>query len=156
MGDLSARLSFYRNWIENGTPKVTWFSGLFFTQSFITGTLQNYARRQHVPIDECGFDFEIIHPSKGTADSIRTLPKHGSYIHGLYLEGARWDIDGENKVGHAGLKGALAESIPKELYQAMPVIWMLPKNIEDIEPVVGEPSGTAHVYVCPTIRLVRV
>jgi dynein heavy chain len=150
--DLSARLNFYSNWIENGTPKVTWFSGLFFTQSFITGTLQNYARRQHVPIDECGFDFEVVHPSNGTAESITTSPEHGSYITGLFLEGARWDIDGENKMGRDDLKGSLAESVPKELYQAMPVIWMLPKNIKEIEAVVGEPGGTAHVYVCPTYK----
>ena len=84
--DLSTRLNFYSNWIENGTPKVTWFSGLFFTQSFITGTLQNYARRQHVPIDECGFDFEVVHPSNGTAETITTSPEHGSYITGLFLE----------------------------------------------------------------------
>ena len=87
--DLSARLAFYTKWISEGTPKVTWFSGLFFTQSFITGTLQNYARRQHTPIDECGYDFEIIHPSVGTAESIGASPEHGSYITGLFLEGAR-------------------------------------------------------------------
>ena len=87
--DLSARLAFYTKWISEGTPKVTWFSGLFFTQSFITGTLQNYARRQHTPIDECGYDFEIIHPSVGTAESIEASPEHGSYITGLFLEGAR-------------------------------------------------------------------
>ena len=70
----------------------------------------------------------------------------------MFLEGARWDIDGENNMGRDDLKGSLAESVPKELYQAMPVIWMLPKNIKEIEAVVGEPGGTAHVYVCPTYK----
>ena len=62
------------------------------------------------------------------------------------------DIDGENKISRKDLKGSLAESVPKVLYQAMPVIWMLPKKIQDIEPVVGEPGGTAHVYICPTYK----
>ena len=48
--------------------------------------------------------------------------------------------------------GSLAESVPKVLYQSMPVIWMLPKKIQDIEPVIGEPGGTAHVYICPTTK----
>ncbi len=32
-------------------------------------------------------------------------------------------------------------------------LWLtLPKNIKEIEAVVGEPGGTAHVYVCPTYK----
>lgn len=34
----------------------------------------------------------------------------------------------------------------------MPVIWMLPKPTKEIEIVVGEPGGTAHVYICPTYK----
>ena len=62
------------------------------------------------------------------------------------------DIDGENKISRDDLKGSLAESAPKVLYQSMPVIWMLPKKTQDIEPVIGEPGGTAHVYICPTYK----
>ena len=149
--DLGARLKFFSDWIENGAPKVFWFSGLFFTQSFITGTLQNYARRQQVPIDEIAFDFEILHPLKGSADTMAEAPRHGCYVHGLYLEGARWDPDGENKMSNK-INGSLDRSQPKVLYQSMPVIWMLPKPTKEIEIVVGEPGGTAHVYICPTYK----
>jgi dynein heavy chain len=57
IGDLKARLSFFQNWIDLGKPTSYWLSGFFFTQSFLTGVLQNYARRYTIPIDEIIFDF---------------------------------------------------------------------------------------------------
>ena len=58
--DLKARLTFFKNWIDQGPPLIYWLSGLFFTQSFLTGVLQNFARRYTIPIDEIVFDFEVI------------------------------------------------------------------------------------------------
>lgn len=44
----------------------------------------------------------------------RSAPREGIYIHGLYLEGARWDSN----------LGVLAESKLKELHPSMPVIYV--------------------------------
>jgi dynein heavy chain, axonemal len=49
--DLLERTSFINKWIQSGTPAVYWISGFFFPQAFLTGTLQNFARKQHLPID---------------------------------------------------------------------------------------------------------
>lgn len=41
-----------------------------------------------------------------------TAPREGAYIHGLFMEGARWDIQ----------SGIIVESRLKELFPSMPVI----------------------------------
>ena len=58
--DLLARLAFFKDWIYAGSPIVKWISGFYFTQSFLTGVLQNFARRHKTPIDHLGFEFEVM------------------------------------------------------------------------------------------------
>merc|ERR1719335_589638 len=61
--DLVERLDFFQRWIESGAPKVFWFSGFYFTQSFLTGLMQNYVRKYRLAIDGVQFDFEIVDES---------------------------------------------------------------------------------------------
>jgi dynein heavy chain len=51
VADLERRCNFFREWVQNGLPESFWLSGFFFTQSFLTGVLQNYSRRQKIPVD---------------------------------------------------------------------------------------------------------
>jgi dynein heavy chain len=147
--DLLARITFLGDWMESGTsPCNYWVSGFFFTQAFITGTLQNYARKYKTPIDRCEFDFAVLRPDEEEKAKVQKADD-GAFIRGLFMEGARWDVDSH----------AIAESHPRELFVQMPFIHLLPKMKVDVPVVEGIPeqytgslNGTAHVYMCPVYK----
>jgi dynein heavy chain len=130
INDLILRIQFFQSWFDNGAPSVFWMSGFFFTQSFIAATLQNYARKTHIPIDEIGMEYEVLGVSSSKAP-----PTEGVYVTGLYLEGARWCK--QNNI--------LAESKPKVLYDLLPIVWF--------QPVHNSKSKTAAtLYNCPVYK----
>jgi len=57
--DLIDRVSFLQSWVTNGMPIIYWLSAFFFTQSFLTGAKQNFARSHKIPIDTIDFEFEV-------------------------------------------------------------------------------------------------
>ena len=59
IADLIQRIEFQRTWLHDGQPTVFWFGGFYFPQGFMTGTLQNHARKYKLPIDELKFSFEV-------------------------------------------------------------------------------------------------
>ncbi|XP_059979997.1 dynein axonemal heavy chain 3 [Lagenorhynchus albirostris] len=130
VADLLARLAFFQEWIDNGPPVVFWISGFYFTQSFLTGVSQNYARKYAIPIDHIGFEFEVTTQETVMEDN----PEDGAYIKGLFLEGARWDRETMQ----------LGESLPRILYDPLPIIWLKP----------GENAMFLHqnIYVCPVYK----
>jgi dynein heavy chain, axonemal len=125
--DLISRLEFMQNWIDKGPPSIFWISGFFFTQSFLTGVLQNFARTKKIPIDSVCFDFEVVGDKTPKLDD-------GCYIKGLYLDGGKWDEIGNH----------LTEPLPKILYYHMPTIWMKP--IKTIE------KPQKKTYECPVYK----
>ena len=85
--DLLARLKFFNGWLTDGIPNSFWISGFFFTQAFLTGSLQNYARQRTIPIDQLDFDFFMLgaDPDKAPPEGVHvygaTLPKHPPSLH---------------------------------------------------------------------------
>ncbi|KAG7377648.1 hypothetical protein PHYPSEUDO_011184 [Phytophthora pseudosyringae] len=139
--DFLARLAFLQDWLTRGAaPPVYWVSGFFFTQAFITGTQQNYARKHKLPIDQVGYDMVVL---AQPASELTRPAEDGAYVDGLFLEGACWDSGTHT----------LAESNPRELYVPLPVLHLLPKARDQIEPIEDtDPKGTAHVYLCPVYK----
>ncbi|XP_044191900.1 dynein axonemal heavy chain 3 isoform X1 [Thunnus albacares] len=128
--DLLARLQFLQDWIDNGPPTVFWLSGFYFTQSFLTGVSQNFARKYTIPIDYIGFEFEVTKEENHMDEK----PEDGAYVRGLFMEGARWDR--ENMV--------IGESLPKILFDSLPIIKLKP----------GEMAKFLHenIYACPVYK----
>lgn len=134
LADLIERLGFLQNWIDHGKPSTYWLPGLFFPQAFLTGTLQNYARAHTVPIDAVHFDvvMSALAPEKVTAP-----PASGTYVHGAYFDGARWD----------GQAKSLAESAPKQLFPPVPLLWLQPEDRRQ-----RDTSAVDTRYACPVYK----
>uniref|UniRef100_UPI00398E73BF dynein axonemal heavy chain 3 isoform X1 n=2 Tax=Pristiophorus japonicus TaxID=55135 RepID=UPI00398E73BF len=130
MVDLLTRLHFFQDWINKGPPNVFWLSGFYFTQSFLTGVSQNYARKYTIPIDHIGFEFEVMKEE----NIIDQKAGDGAYVKGLFLEGARWDR----------AKMVIGESFPKILFDTMPIIWL--------KPGVSATFLHQNIYYCPVYK----
>lgn len=59
ISDLIDRVAFLQVWVTNGMPVIYWLSAFFFTQSFLTGAKQNFARSHKIPIDTVDFEFQV-------------------------------------------------------------------------------------------------
>jgi len=135
--DLLRRCDFINRWVNTGTPVVFWISGFFFPQAFLTGTLQNYARKYTRAIDAISFGFDILDATKRPAD-FKERPSDGVYIHGLWIQGCRWD----------GTKHSLSGSRAKELFTPMPVMHLRPE-VERKLPAEGT------IYKCPVYKTLQ-
>ncbi|XP_053614808.1 dynein axonemal heavy chain 12 [Plodia interpunctella] len=112
VADFVERLAMLEDWYSNGKPTTFWLSGFFFTQAFLTGSVQNFARAKKIPIDLLIFDFDVR-----KVDYEMESPEWGVYVQGLFMDGGRWD-----RKTHA-----IGEQLPKILNDNMPAVWLYPK-----------------------------
>jgi len=129
--DLLRRIEFIQEWYDKNKPPVFWISGFFFPQAFITGVMQNHARKYQLPIDTITYGYNM---QNETAETVHEPPSDGAYIYGFFLEGARWDADSHT----------LQESRNKELYTELPVIHLLP--------IANRKAPKDGFYMCPMYK----
>ena len=101
--ELLERLNFFTGWLSNGNPVCYPMPHFFFVQAFMTGALQNYARKYTLPIDTVEFDFAFFW------EEPTDKPEDGVHTCGLYLEGARMGKPGEGDDQAVQLEESLAK-----------------------------------------------
>lgn len=130
--DLLSRCRELETWTQDlALPAVVWLSGLFNPQSFLTAIMQTMARKNKWPLDRMCLTVDV---TKKTKEDYGHPPREGAYLHGLHLEGARWDTQA----------GALADARLKELTSTMPVIFA--------KAIPSEREDTKQTYECPVYK----
>ncbi|XP_052828987.1 dynein axonemal heavy chain 6-like [Octopus bimaculoides] len=121
----------------------------FSTLGFLTGVLQNYARKYNLAIDQLNFNFTVLPVYRHQKDYIHALTtmtfgeeldidkdiekiKDGVLVHGLFMDGFGWDIN--NMI--------LADSRPGEMTASLPMMHLEPSpNV-----VILESDYTSPLY----------
>jgi dynein heavy chain len=130
--DLLQRIKELEGWVaEFQLPSVVWLSGLFNPQSFLTSIMQTTARKNEWPLDKMTLTIDV---TKKSREEFSGAPREGAYIHGLSMEGARWDMN----------SGMIQDSFLKDLTPSMPVIY--------IKAITIDKKDTKGVYECPVYR----
>lgn len=78
--------------------------------------------------------FSQVDVTKKNKEDFNSPPREGAYVHGLFMEGARWDTQ----------TGMIAESRLKELTPGMPVMF--------IRAIPVDKQETKNVYECPVYK----
>ncbi|XP_037954213.1 dynein beta chain, ciliary [Teleopsis dalmanni] len=131
--DLLLRLRELEGWVADfRMPSSVWLGGFFNPQSFLTAIMQQTARKNEWPLDRMCLNCDV---TKKYKEEINSAPREGSYVNGLYMEGARWDSK----------FGTIADSFLKELFPAIPVIY--------IKAVTQDKQDTKNIYECPVYKI---
>ena len=113
--DYHKRIDFMRTWLTKGNPKSYWLAGFFFPQGFMTGVLQEHARKYQQPIDALNFNFHVLE-GKEVAEDIVEAPEDGVLIDGLFVDNAKWNRTMKY----------LDESDPGVMISDLPVVHFVP------------------------------
>ncbi|XP_032831905.2 dynein axonemal heavy chain 9 isoform X1 [Petromyzon marinus] len=112
-------------------PPAVWLTGFFNPQSFLTAIMQSAARRNEWPLDRMALSCDV---TKKAREELGGPPREGAYIHGLFMEGARWDTQ----------TGMIADARLKELLPPLPVVFL--------RAVPSDKQDTRSAYACPVYK----
>jgi len=111
--DVVARTDQLRRWSADLVmPPSLWLSGTFNPMAFITAVMQTTARKRGWALDNV---VTFTDPTTMDWEEPDAQPDDGAFIHGMFIEGARWDRD----------SGEIRESFLRDLTPQMPVIHLV-------------------------------
>jgi dynein heavy chain len=131
------------------TPLCLWLPGLFNPTAYLTAVMQVTARKTGLPLDQMTTETYVSTYSK--PEQCEAEPHDGAFIHGLYIEGARWPVGDEAgdpyDITGTMCSGHLVDGRLKELLPQLPVIYV--KAV----PVLStwEPSAVGYLRRDPAI-----
>nr|CAB3238690.1 dynein heavy chain 6, axonemal-like [Phallusia mammillata] len=148
--DLVLRCHFTQRWVEKGPPKSFWISGFFFPQGFLTGALQNHARKYDHPIDRLSFHFhpmalfrdqgeyheelsQVAFGEEPEADKVLPEITDGVVVHGLFTDAFQFDTD----------TMLMASEKDRVMNDRMPLLHMEPKM---------DFASPPEDYLCPLYK----
>ncbi|SPP80284.1 dynein heavy chain 10, axonemal [Drosophila guanche] len=104
----------YKYWSISGEPLVMWLSGLHIPQSYLTALVQIACRKNAWPLDRSTLFTYVT--NYADPDDVEERPATGCFVHGLYIEGARFDMS----------TNQLARSHPKVLVEELAILAVEP------------------------------
>ena len=138
--DMQERVNQLTDWSDTLIlPKSVWIPGLFNANAFLTAVNQVTARREGLPLDT--MDTLVDVTSVMEPSGLDNAVEDGATIHGLYMEGARWNTE----------DCVIAESFLKELHPAMPLLHVFSKQAPALENrFLHEGYYECPVFTCST------
>ncbi|EUD70891.1 hypothetical protein YYG_04015 [Plasmodium vinckei petteri] len=138
---LNLRYEQIMNYFQNGKLKSYWLPGFFNPQGFLTSMKQEITRLNKK--DQLSLDEVVLYADIKNFDieKIKEYPEHGFYIHGLFIEGSKWNWQ----------EGKLEESSPKVLSENMPVIHITVVSNKDKKVKFIE-NNKGMFYNCPVYK----
>lgn len=135
--DLNQRYEQLVDWTGNPAdiPVVTWIAGFSNPQSFLTAIKQMTAQRTGDALDKLITLTEMT--KRMNVEEIDSRSRDGAYLHGLYMEGAKW----------APNDGAITKATPREMFCQMPII--------NCRSIASDKASTSNIYQCPVYKTLQ-
>jgi dynein heavy chain len=137
-------------------PFSLWLPGLFNPTSYNTAIMQVTARSHGQPLDKMSVETHVS--NMRSQEEAQRNPVDGAYVHGLFIEGARWEDSDEAQANKhvydlegTTCEGALADSRPRELLVPMPLMYIKAVQVQPTwEPTaVGYIRPEPDLFNCP-------
>jgi len=152
--DVKRRCDQLSTWAEELVrPFSLWLPGTFNPTAYVTAVMQVTARSEGLPLDKMTTETHASVYWQNT--EVDYHPHNGAFVHGLYIEGARWptleEVDEKYDVDGTHCGGHVTDSLLKELLPLLPIMYIKAVPVQPTwEPsAVGYLRHDPHTYECP-------